>query len=182
MKEVVMASVEDVSPYSHRSFWPLRFYRKAFWELTELATKENAHSLINNFVRDTFSLPNLHRKHEWKKKTTVVSTILLPILWPHLDCKGCWLSTISVIRNKKLCSICHVFVTFRRLMDRFFKAENHVLVFYSYLPNPEHTPYEGLCFIPGPIRTIVVTNMTVSHIASSAAVMQSGSKNRLQWR
>jgi hypothetical protein len=27
-----------------------------------------------------------------------------------------------------------------------------------------------------------VTNITVSHVASSAAVMQSGSKNRLQWR
>jgi hypothetical protein len=64
MKEVVMASVEDVNPYSHRSFWPLRFYSKAFWELKALATKENAHSLINNFVKDTFSLPNLHHKHE----------------------------------------------------------------------------------------------------------------------
>jgi hypothetical protein len=65
-------------------------------------------------------------------------------------------------------------------MDRFFKAESHVLVFYSFLPNPEHTPYEGFCFIRGPIRTTVVTNITVSHIASSAVVMQSGSKNHPQ--
>lgn len=37
---------------------------KAAWKFAELATKENARSLIKKFVRDTLSLTTLHLKHE----------------------------------------------------------------------------------------------------------------------
>jgi len=42
----------------------IKILSEASWEFAEIATKENLRSLINKFVRDTFSIPTLHHKYE----------------------------------------------------------------------------------------------------------------------
>ena len=106
----------------------------------------------------------MNERRQWQSFPQFV----LPILWPHPDCKG---FLVSVMRNKKSGRNGAARVTFSSFfVDSWidFSRPKILSIFCIYLPNAEHTPYEGLCFIPGPIRTTVLINIAVSHIASPA--------------
>jgi hypothetical protein len=64
MEEVVMDFFRDWQSIESSQLLATKILGRASWEFAELATKENARFLINKFVRDTFSVPTLHLKHE----------------------------------------------------------------------------------------------------------------------